>query len=73
MRIRSPQSERPAYVPIVEGLLAMTPHGGLLAASPVMEPAPMTPPISESWPPEHRIVACVDRSAFGEVCVRYAI
>lgn len=38
-----------------------------------MEPAPVSLPLGESATHEHRILVCVDRSAFGDVCLRYAI
>jgi nucleotide-binding universal stress UspA family protein len=38
-----------------------------------MEPAPVIISVAERAANEHRILVCVDRSAFGDVCLRYAI
>jgi nucleotide-binding universal stress UspA family protein len=38
-----------------------------------MNPAPVIMPACESETHSHRILVCVDRSTFGEVCVRYAV
>ncbi len=47
--------------------------GGLLAVGLAMNPAPVIFPASESAVHEHRMLVCVDRSGFGDVCLRYAI
>jgi nucleotide-binding universal stress UspA family protein len=38
-----------------------------------MKPAPVIIPAGQRATHEHRILVCVDRSTFGDVCVRYAI